>query len=55
MESTEYYRMAADPRRALRQYNYDVCLDKGTGIPWDPEKAAECYKLAADQEHPDAQ
>jgi serine/threonine protein kinase len=50
-EAVKWYRLAADQRYAIAQYNLGVCYQNGTGVAKDLTEAAKWLRLAADQGH----
>jgi TPR repeat protein len=47
-KASEDYELAARQGNALAQRNYGNCLYNGEGFPQNMAKAAEYYKLSAD-------
>ena len=53
-EAVRVYRLAADQGYAPAQYSYAVCLDRGIGVPKDPDLARTYLDKAAAQFYPPA-
>ncbi|MEI6279457.1 MAG: tetratricopeptide repeat protein [Verrucomicrobiae bacterium] len=53
-EAARVYRLAADQGYAPAQYSYAVCLDRGIGVPKDPDLARTYLDKAAAQFYPPA-
>ncbi len=54
-EAAKWFRLAAERRDAVAQFNLGVMYSEGQGVPQDHAKAVHYYRLAAEQGNPQAQ